>query len=326
MDDQEKPWQIVPTKGWGPVELGMTRAQAQRALKEAGAELEEDEEDDPTYLGVEKPWGDLYFEGAQCELSEIVVLDDEFAIGEQTFCEPRLDEVLTAIGARSFNDTKWTHPTLKSPLPPEADKEFLRLGTLWLVSHGIGLELYRGAVDAVKIHRAHDAPTESLGPLTPQQLELATTPDIFEEEVFKPKPDSPAYIWASRAALLALVVALGFQAYRGYLAETYWNGAQEIKGLVVKTLPEGETFPDVYVVEYAPTKDQAYQVDIRTQFAGGLFKTGENIDLIYLPEAPTQATTLSEARSSGFPDFIPAMLGMGAVYMLVLAVCSATLR
>src|SRR5262245_35104823 len=122
MNDQKNPWRIEPTKGWGPVELGMTRERAQQALKDAGAELEDEDEEDPSFLGLDAPWGDLHFEGSQGELSQILVLDEAFAIGDQTFREPRLDEVLTAIGARSFNDTRWKHPTLKPPLPPEADK------------------------------------------------------------------------------------------------------------------------------------------------------------------------------------------------------------
>ena len=97
MSSSETSWRIVPGKSWGPIELGMSRAQAKAALIKAKAELEEDDED-PTYLETATPWGGFYFEGPSGELTSISIFDAAIAFGEEPLAEPTLDKALTALG------------------------------------------------------------------------------------------------------------------------------------------------------------------------------------------------------------------------------------
>jgi hypothetical protein len=325
MTEKIQPWRIVPGRGWGPVELGMTYKQAIATLRAADVEVEEDEEDS-TYLGIETPWGEFEFDDSSGELARIIILDSMLQLGEQILEEPTLDAAISALGAKSFNDTRWTHGELKHPLPEDADKELLRNGTLWLVSLGLGLEMYRGHVESVILRQPKDVPSSALGPLTPQQLELATNPDIFRDLAPVVAPPSVTFIWLSRLALLICVLLLGLQAYRAYLAETRWSGATPIEGEIIETLPEGVDFPDEYIVSYSPPMGEKQQVTIQSKYMGGMKPVGERVEILYLPHKPEQATTIWEAREHGFVDFIPSMLGIGAGFLAALALLSSYVR
>jgi hypothetical protein len=320
MADETPVWRILPGKAWGPVELGMSHQEAKAAILRAGGELLDDEED-ITYLETEEPWGDFEFDGPGGALSRIIVLDSSLYFGDERLEKPTLDAAITAIGARSFNDTRWTHRDLKHPLPDNADIELLRSGTLWIPSQGIGFEMYRGKVEEVKICRSQDVPDSDLGQLTPHQLELAIDDNPFREAVAPaPKPQSAAGRWVSRFALLLFLLFMGLQCYRAYLAETRWSGAVPIEGEIVQTLPPGDTFPDAYVVKYEPPNHQPQQITVKSQFIGGLLPIGKKVEIRYRPDRPEEATTIWEAREHGFVDFIPSLLALAAVYLAASAV------
>lgn len=315
MDEQVPVWRIIPGKSWGPVELGMSRAVAKAAIESAGGKLEEDDEEDLSYLETNTPWGDFDFAGPNGELTKITILDASIHLGEEFLEEPTLDAAITAIGARSFNDTRWVHRELKQPLPDDADTILLRNGALWIPSQGIGFEMYRGKVEEVKICRPQDVPASNLGRLTPAQLELATDPNLFREVTPAAKPKSRANRLLSRLALMNFLAILGAQIYRAYLAETRWSGAIPIEGEIVEALPKGDTFPKAYIVKYEPPNGGPQQVTIQSQYIGGIQPVGKKVEIRYLPNQPEKATSFWEAREHGFVDFIPSFLAIAAVYL-----------
>lgn len=325
MSNENTPWRIEPGRSWGPVELGMSREEVKSAVKRGGGTLEEDDEDE-TFLGSETPWGEFEFKGAGDRLSKITVFDSSLNFGEEHLEEPTLDAAITAIGHRSFNDTRWTHGELKQPLPEDADTQLLRSGVLWLISKGIGLEMYRGKVESVYICRPENVPNSPLGQLTPQQLELATDPQLFRELPPAYEPPSHRQVLISRLALLLFVVFLGVQGYRAYEAETRWSKAEPIEGEIIETLPAGSDFPDAYVVRYEPPGVGAQRVTIKSVFIGGLLPVGKKVEIRYLPEQPQRATTIWEAREHGFVDFIPSFLGGAAVYFAAYALISVLIK
>lgn len=326
MTSEKLPWQIAPGKSWGPVELGMSRDQTKSAITQSGAELEEDDDEDLSYLETVEPWGDFKFDGPSGELTQITVLDASLRFGEEDLEEPTLDEAITAIAARSFNDTRWAHRELKQPLPDNADTELLRSGTLWIPSQGIGFEMYRGKVEAVFLCRPQDVPASNLGQLTPAQLELATDPNLFREVTPPSKPQSPAGIWLSRLALLLFLLFVGLQGYRAYLAETRWSGALPVEGEIIETLPVGDKFPDAYIVKYEPPGAGPQQTTIKSQYIGGLLPSGKKVEIRYLPHAPMEATSIWEANEHEFVDFIPSMLAAAAAYLGTYAVILIALK
>lgn len=325
MTESTTPWRIEPGRSWGPVELGMSRDEVKAAVMRGGGTLEEDEEDH-TFLGTETPWGEFEFNAAGDRLSKITVFDSSLYFGEEHLEEPTLDVAITAIGHRSFNDTRWTHGELKQPLPEDVDTQLLRSGVLWLISKGIGLEMYRGKVESVFICRPEDVPASPLGQLTPQQLELATDPQLFRELPPAYKPPSYRQVWVSRLALLLFVIFIAVQGYRAYEAEMRWSKSEPIEGEIIETLPAGSDFPDAYVVRYEPPDIAPQQVTIRSVFVGGLLPIGKKVEIRYLPEQPHKATTIWEAREHGFVDFIPSILGGAAVYFASFALISVLIK
>jgi hypothetical protein len=329
MTGENTPWRINPGHSWGPVELGMSRDEVKSAVQRGGGTLEEDDEDE-TYLGSETPWGEFEFDGLSDglggRLSRITVFDSSLYFGEEHLEEPTLDAAITAIGHRSFNDTRWTHGESKQPLPEDVDTQLLRCGVLWLISKGIGLEMYRGKVEAVFICRPENVPDSTLGQLTPQQLELATDPQLFRELPPAFKPPSVRQVWFSRLALILFVVFLVVQGYRAYEAETRWSKAEPIEGEIIETLPTGSDFPDAYVVKYEPPGIAPQKVTIRSVFIGGLLPVGKKVEIRYLPEQPQMATTMWEAREHGFVNFIPSFLCGAAIYFAAYALISGLIE
>ncbi len=325
MTSNSQPWRILPGKGWGPIEIGMTRNEVLHALRKAKAKVEEEDNDDPDYLDCDAPWGDFHFEGEGGRLSQINVYESPITFGEPME-EPTLDAVLTAVGANSFNDTRWVCPKLSDYPPEDADKTLLRLGELWLISTGLGLEMHNGEVGAVYIRREQDAPESTLGPLTPAQLEIVATPEL--REALRPAhvsgaqlqwgPPSPTYVWLSRLVHFCFVAFLLSQSYRAYQAEIRWKGALPIEGEIVKTLPEGDAFPDAYLIQYTPPEGALQQTRLESKFMGGMRKVGEKVEIRYLPNHPEQATTIWEAHDHPVLDYLLATFYVAAAYCVLL--------
>lgn len=324
MNDDARSWKIIPGRGWGPIDLGMTRNEVLHALRKAKAEFDEVDNEDPSFLDCNSPWGDFEFEGEGNRLSQINVYEAPLSF-DCPLNSPTLDTVLSELGVRSFTDTRWACSQLSQPISEDADKTLLRLGVLWLPSHGLGLEMDNGEVGAVYIRRGNDAPESDLGPLTPRQLEIVATPELREAlrpahvAVQRPLgPPSLTYLWVSRCVHLCFVAFLLWQGYRAYQAEMRWKGAMPIEGEIIKTLPEGNAFPDAYLIRYLPPASAPQQIKLESQFVGGLKQAGEKVEIRYLPHQPEQATTIWEARDHPSLDYLLTAIYCSAAYFVIL--------
>lgn len=320
-------WPLLPKVGWGPLRFGMKRKDAISAIEKHGSKVDPDdlEDPDPTYVEIVEPWGVLHFDEQHDSLERIEVFEEQICIGEECYSDPTLDVALTALGARSFNDARWTHKTLKPPLPEDADLQLLRGGILWIQSLGVGLELQNGRVDSYRLRRPHVPVDGDLGPLTPQQLELATSPDVLD-----PKDNLPENKSGSRRilrmVLLSMVVLIAVELYQGYLAATRWREAQPAMGEVVRLLPEGSESPQHYVVAFSPDDEIKYEIEIAVGDSPRTLQPGDEIKLVYQPDSPHQATTEYAASRSGFIERVPMIVAIGVFYCALAAFLAFILR
>lgn len=323
-------YDIKPGEGWGPFRLGETRSKMNALLKEVGIDFDEErsEEGDRTELLLDHPFIVLTFDGTSdsSTLLQIYVEASEITVAQEMPATTSLDDMLVALGVKSFADTTWREEDPNEDFASEPvdvskrdDEELLDHGTLWLKQQGIGLQMLAGRVDGVVVRRAQDVPQNGFGPLSERQLERALTlKERWLKTVasagYQPGPLKPYMpylkpIWAT-LCVLAFLTFLGLAAYREYA----WRTAAQTTGTLVEKIPADAVFPDDYVYQYDVGDGVKRTTKLKSQFVG-MPEIGSQCDLRFLANRPDEAVTESQARMNGFVDYIWYLFAVGAAWI-----------
>ena len=170
-------------QGMGVVRLGDARQEVVQKLREAGIEVDDDEED--RFLYVDELDTELMFKTtAPPVLLEIVVEDERLRLGPLTVIGQRLHKVIDQLRVPDA-ETVWRTPADDDDQKPTdgnrplvTDKSLLDFGTLWIPSLGLGLEMVRGEICTVRLRQPGESPRRGDGPLTASQRELSARKDL----------------------------------------------------------------------------------------------------------------------------------------------------
>ena len=115
---------------------------------------------------------------------------------------------------------------------------------------------------------------------------------------------------------LAALALVAFPCWIVWKDLKQWDKALPASGKVVRTSPEGP-FPDVLTIAYQDQSSQPHQVDIPTPYTT-VRQVGDQVDLEYLPDAPSKAMTRIQRRDEGWsvsPYLLFGCLGAATLFL-----------
>lgn len=316
--------------------LGATLASVQSAMKAFDSDSNYHE---PTLtLYSEALGGQLQFTKTSPHLLyQIVAGKPSVLIAGEKVIGERLEDALTQLGLKHWNDTLWSIVDVDSefvggvPLddrkrPRKASaKELLAGGTLWIKSLGLGLVMKYGRVDLVCVRTSNDVPKVGCGELTEEHLIEQVDPNPFPSiprnaPLPKQAPNPPKSKLRRRVIFSLLAVGfIAFPALVAYSDITAWQNAIAVTGTVIDTRPEGP-FPDELDVQYEVAGGPSRTVTLGFAYTTARAK-GDKVDLLYRPEIPQRAMTRIQIPDDGWSVHPYALFGsvMLATFCLVAA-------
>jgi hypothetical protein len=320
-------WSIELGKGLGVIELGATREEAARRLKEHKIELDLEDEDD--WLWVEEMNAELHFTTAEPRVvNEITVEDEQVRLGPMEVIGKRLHEIVGFLQVvdsetvwRPWDDDEGAVEPGKT-FEPQTDEELLDGGTLWIPALGLGLSMLRGDIDTVRLRKPEDTPRTGVGALTPAQRELSARENLRDILVRPRNPLARPVSWLQTLLGFGLAAALALVFWRAVDYQRQWNDAPTVEGEVIAVEPPPpEPFPRKFTITY---RDQAGGEHTTVFERADIYvnAVGEKVDVRYLPEAPDQPMGPARVRDAAFIKFGPWGIGVLAVYFVLQVVLS----
>lgn len=324
MDDDD--WKIVPGRGIGPLELDLDREAIIDRLTTAEIEFEAPE-DEPTSLDLED--GDLALTLADEEphrLIQILVADDRALVNDKPVIDRPVIEVIDEWGVSS-DDTLWRYDPshnddprgrVDEPREPISDRQLLTNGTLWILSYGIGLELYRGGVEQIILRMPDHVPAHGSGQLTERQRELLGQEDL-DKALAPPKPAGSRLFRAMQTLLtITCVVTIAAIAWQGAVFQQRWNNAVKAEGTVIAVNPPPPVFwPNELTVEYADETGATHQVVWKPADVYVTNAVGQKVDVHYLAEAPDKPLGPARVRDAAFLVYVPYGIATMVIYLVL---------
>ncbi len=316
-------WPIVPEQGWGPLKLGERLTSIKKTFSEANIEFSVDDDFEIYLFGHTCT---LFFEPKdENRLVQIVIGDESQTLNDEQIVGVPLDEVLTIIHLRNYQETSWATSDVNFDLFLDSDKpdknakprvvadtDLLDDCTLWLKELGVGLSLDEGKVETLALRRKDLIPKSEIGPLTAAQMEILSDPE-FEKKLANARTYSATSTaqktgdWLGMISTLLLPFSIAFLAYLGwnfYSNWQAWNNAIPVKGLVTQVLPEEAMFKEFIVAEYDVPGSGKKTTTIQWTFAPGS-EVGKEIELVYLPNNPDKAMTIVQAKDEALLGGLP---------------------
>jgi hypothetical protein len=316
--------EIISLQGLATISLGDDVGRAQNAMHAIDPDSKYHH---PTFaLYSEMLGGQLQFTKADPQkLYQIVAGKPAIHVAGEIIIGERLEDALTRLGVARFRDTLWSIVDLESEFVggvPIADskrprkastKELIARGTLWIKSLGMGLVLQHGRVELICVRKPADVPQIGCGELSEIHLKEQVAPELFPSiprlsPLPKQAPNRPRNKFRKRVVFSLLAIALiAFPAIVVYRDLTAWQKAIAVTGTVIDTRPAGP-FPEEIDVRYDAVGGATYTVTIESVYTTAR-ANGEQVDLLYRPEAPERAMTRIKIRDDGWSVHPYALFG-----------------
>lgn len=324
MDEED--WNLVPGHGLGPLELDLDRDTILQRLRKAKIALDVDEADPTSIEFVDDEIILTLDAESPHRLLQIEVTDERLRIDSQSVIDASPVRLIEAWNITE-RDTLWRHDPNDADLvtgavEPSAadvsDRQLVINGTLWVVSYGIGLRLYRGTVEGILCRQPQHVPAHGSGPLTDRQRDLLSQADL--DAALEPPPPPGANLMRTLQTLLtvAAVATIGVIFWRGVQFQQRWNHATKVEGTVVAVKPPPPQFwPDELTVEYADSTGKTHQVVWKPADVYVTNAVGQKVDVFFLPEAPDKPMGPARVRDAAFLVFVPYGIAVGVIYLVL---------
>lgn len=317
-------WKVELGHGMGPLELGIERSVILARLLEMKVEVEADE-DDPTWAYLDEIDTQLTFsDGPQQRLVQIEVDDDRVRFGTLPVLGEPIHKIVELLQIPPA-ETLWrpgVDPGLNMPgqdvplTETKTDDELLQSGTLWITTLGLGLNLWRGDVDAMFLRQPQDSPRTGLGQFSPEQVELMQSGGPRQKQATAPEEASQPSSWyrtCYRWAFFLMFIFLGWQAFR---YQQRWNAAPTTEGTIVAVKPPPpDVFPVEFTVAYQDQQGKEHQALFNLADVNNGRKVGDKVDVRYLADEPDVAMGLASSRDAVIIKFIPWAVGLAIAFI-----------
>jgi hypothetical protein len=323
-------WSVELGQGMGVLQLGATHDQVLKRLADAGIKLDEDDVE-PDWIAVDDLDAELIFAASEPRLLREINADGErLRFGPKQVIGQRLHQVLdflqvpegeTLWRATTYGELEAPQPATAEPEQAHSDLDLLRSGTLWIPPLGLGLEMHRGEVCRVRLRQPQDAPRTGIGPLTASQRALLAREDLADLLSYKIDDHTSGGSWYSTLLTLAFFAALALVVWRAIHYQQRWNATPIVQGEVIAVKPPPPNpFPDEFTVVYRDPAGQQHQAVLKRWETYGPHKTGEQVDLRFLPEDPGHPIGPSRIGDIAFETYLPWGIGMVGVYIALLTI------
>jgi hypothetical protein len=345
---------------WAGFRPGMTRAEVQEKLRQAGAEPKAYDDENQT-AEVDDLYLEFWFEPGESGRLRQLAMDSDILWNGHKLMGLRLDDALRAFepfdrppmwDVRDATDDPFPGPGVTPTTGPVTDESLLEEGTVWLPTRGLGLSLWRGEVMEIVWRVPRDLPSQFAGPVTEAQRQLSKRPDL--DDYLRSKkpgtagstttPKSLGAIVSSILHTILVLVCLGMLAYIGRLGFTEmlrWNTAATLEGHFVskenvprkkyldlapevirsKMPDDPQRTREMYLVEYL---DPTGRPQKATLDAGEFYipprEPGEKVQIAYLAEDPPRVMGLSRVRDAAFGEYMPWAIAVGIFYVVAQAI------
>lgn len=324
MDEDD--WNLKPGHGMGPLELDLDREAILQRLRQSKIALDLDPAD-PTNIEFVDDEIILTFDAEDPHrLLQIEVTDDRVRVNGQPVINQRPHRLLDQWEIPD-RETLWRRdPARNDPVTGAVepavdslnDQQRLINGTLWVLTYGIGLQLYRGDVESLLVRLPQHVPTHGSGPLTDRQRGLLDQSDLDDALEPPPPPGASLIAWLQRLLTLAAVIIVGVIFWQGVQFQQRWNNAIKVEGTVVAVQPPPPQFwPDELTVEYADQTGKTHQVVWKPADVYVTNAVGQTVDVHYLPEAPDQPLGPTRVRDAAFLVYLPYGIAVGVIYLVL---------
>lgn len=338
---------------WVGFRPGMTRAEVQEKLRQAGAEPKV-YDDESQMADVGDLYLEFWFEPGDSGRLRQLATDSDVLWNGRSLMGARLDDALRAFepfdqspmwDTRDATDDPFSGATV-APTAPVTDESLLEEGTVWFPARGLGLALWRGEVMEIAWRVPRDLPAQFAGPVTDAQRQLSKRTDL-DEHLLSKRPGASAATPKTPGSILhtiLVLVCLGLLAYIGRLGfqeMLRWHTAVTLEGQFVskvevprkKYLDLGPEFirrhiPDdpqstreLYHVEYLDPTGRPQKATLEAaEFYIPPREPGEKVQIAYLAEDPPRVVGLSRLRDVAFIQYMPWAIAVGIFYIVAQAV------
>ena len=313
-------WVVNLGLGMGPLVLGLPRDQIIRVLHDEKLDEDIDVAVDKLELDLDEIDTTLIFSSqAPRSLKRIDVDDERLRIGTIRVHGKPIHEILQLLDVPAsetlwcdFFDDEQSDKDARNA-KPKSDYDLLKSSTLWVQSLGLGLSLYYGEIETVRLCHPQSTPTHGSGHWTLRQQKLSED-GVDPELPLIPVKRRPI----ARLLLLGLFIAMGILVLKSIDMQRRWNNAPDVVAKVISVKPPPPaSFPDEYTLGYVDEHGNEHQSVFRRMDIYGTPTVGDEVDIRYLPEAPNKPLGKSRFRDVGFEFAVPYGIGIFAIYWIL---------
>lgn len=318
-------WKVDLGHGIGPLELGVERSILLARLAELQIEVETDDEE-PTWVYLPEIDTELTFGPDQPQrLLQIEVDDSWVRFGTLPVLGEPVHKIVDLLQVppsetlwRPNNDPALRSPGHDAPVESATDEQLLDSGTLWITTLGLGLNLWRGDVDALFLRQPQDSPRKGVGQFSPQHAELSRNGSLRQQRETPTSGEPPPKSWYQtlyRIGFFALVLLVG---WRAVVYQQRWNTAATTEGTIVAVRPPApDPFPVEFTVAYQDQQGKPHQAVFDLADVNTGRKVGDKVDVRYLADEPDVAMGLASSRDAIIIMFLPWVIGIVVAFVLL---------
>lgn len=318
-------WKVDLGHGIGPLEFGAERGTLLTRLAELQIEIETDE-DEPTWVFLPEIDTELTFSTGQSQrLLQIEVDDSWVRFGTLPVLGESVHQIVELLQVppsetlwRPGNDPALRLPGQDAPIESATDEQLLDSGTLWITTLGLGLNLWRGDVDALFLRQPQDSPSKGIGQFSPQQAELSQSGSLRRQQAATSNGEPQPKSWFQTLYRLGFFAVLVFVVWRAVAYQQRWHTAPTTEGTIVAVKPPApDPFPVEFTVAYEDQQGNPHQTVFDLANVNRGRKVGDKVDLRYLADEPDEAMGLASSRDAVIIKFLPWVIGIIVAFVLL---------